>query len=60
MSVFLEQWDIHWWDFTVDWMEHGFNKNKFPLTIPFLQLRYIKVTENEGFCFYYKVTMRFI
>jgi hypothetical protein len=35
MSVFLEQWDIHWWDFTVDWMGHVLNKNKFPLTIPF-------------------------
>jgi hypothetical protein len=35
MSVFLEQWDIHWWDFTVDWMGHVPTKNKFQLTIPF-------------------------
>ena len=35
MSVFLEQWDIHWWDFTVDWMGHGLKKNKCPLIIPF-------------------------
>jgi len=32
--------------FTVDWIGHGFNKNKFPSTIPLLQLRYIKVIEN--------------
>ena len=35
--------------FRVDWIGHGFNKNQFPLTIPLLQLRYIKVIENEGF-----------
>ena len=46
MSVFLEEWDIHWWDFTVEWMGNGLNKNKFPVTIRFLRLRYIEVIEN--------------
>jgi hypothetical protein len=48
MSVYLEQWDIHWWDFTVDWMGHGFNKN-VSINNSFLQLRYINLLAQESY-----------